>query len=73
MRVLQRLGAVGVDAQDRSVYALSFLTSSSSTELTAIKTGHVKKSRFTKLERFYLRYRALQHPVGLGYGETPFL
>jgi cyclophilin family peptidyl-prolyl cis-trans isomerase len=57
MRVVQRLGAVGVDAQDRSVYALSsffFSASSSSvsTELTAIKTGHVKKSRFTKLERF---------------------
>ena len=55
MRVLQRLGAVGVDAQDRSVYTPLFFfffgaSSSVSTELTVFKTGHVKKSRFTKLE-----------------------
>ena len=54
MRVLQRLGAVGVDAQDRSVYAHRFFflgaSPSVSTELTVFKTGHVKKSRFTKLE-----------------------
>jgi peptidyl-prolyl cis-trans isomerase-like 1 len=36
MRVLQRLGAVGVDAQDRSVYALPFF-GGGQTELIAFQ------------------------------------
>jgi cyclophilin family peptidyl-prolyl cis-trans isomerase len=64
IRVLQRLGAVGVDAQDRSVYApsLFFCASSSvSIELTVFKTGHVKKSRFTKLESCNSKVKVLFH------------
>jgi Cyclophilin type peptidyl-prolyl cis-trans isomerase/CLD len=66
MRVLQRLGAVGVDAQDRSVYSFplllfffiffiffySFFASSSSLAEphSDQNIGHEKKSRSTKLE-----------------------
>ena len=56
MRVLQRLGAVGVDAQDRSVYSLHFLSFFGSLSSLAEphldqNIGHEKKSRSTKLEQ----------------------
>ena len=59
MRVLQRLGAVGVDAQDRSVYSLPFISSCLSLGRCLRwaephpdqNIGHEKKSRSTKLEQ----------------------
>ena len=58
MRVLQRLGAVGVDAQDRSVYSLPFHFFLCVVVLFGLNLipdqniGHVKKSESTKHEQF---------------------